>query len=318
MANERQHLIERFAEAGLKLEIANSPIVGAGNNDIFQLDIPRKLKGNTRIEWFRIWPGHETNTIVVQNIDKVRKQLILMVREEEREFTREEYVSEQQVVGLKVGGRLGGFHGGRILSIVEAPKYGHRKPSGTTYKVTVTQKTLVGKRHYLCGVDERQLFICQLPRGCATVDDAHRSLRRTELTLAEGKTRGRTIRQGEWFFVNLSQEDLDNLNAMLKKAPYMIRKKEAIGSGGHPHVADEIVRIGGNKLLHGYPVHEYEVYVRGSVTHVDHAPVRFAVWRRVIRNNEVGSPGANPDGGGRSMRGSPSRSNGSGGVLWVD
>lgn len=315
MANERQHLIERFAEAGLKLDIATSPIVGAGNSDIFQLDIPRKFKGNTRIEWFRIWPGHETNTIVVQNIDKKLKQLILMVREEEREFTQDDTVNEVEASRLKIGGKF--RHGGRILSISTLPVSRWSRNKSKQFKVTYTQKTLVGKRHYLCGVDERQLFICQLPRGCATVADAHRSLRRTELTTAEGKTRGRTIRQGEWFFVNLSQEDLDNLNAAIKKAPYMIHKKEAIGTGGHPHVADEIVRIGGNKLIHGYPVHEHEVYVRGSVTHVDHAPVRFAVWRRVIRNNEVGSPGANPDGG-WSMRGSPSRSNGSGGVLWVD
>ncbi len=123
-------------------------------------------------------------------------------------------------------------------------------------------------------MDERQLFVCQLPRGCSSVTDAHRALKRTELVIAEGRAPGRTVRQGEWF-----------------------------GAGGHPHRADEIVRIPGRVLQHGWPIRENDVYVRGTVQHVDHAAVKFATWRKVIRNNEVGGAAA------------PLTQNG---VFWVD
>src|SRR5512146_2612727 len=95
MGNERQHLIARFAAAGLKLVLAEEPIEKS-NPAIFQLDIPRKLKGNTRTEWFRIWPGHEDNTIVVAGIDKDLQQLVLIVKEERRTFIRTDYYQDRQ------------------------------------------------------------------------------------------------------------------------------------------------------------------------------------------------------------------------------
>jgi hypothetical protein len=301
---DRQSLIDRFAEAGLKLELAKEPIQRLDNADVFQLDIPRKLKGNTRQEWFRIWPGHEDNLIIVQNIDKKLMQLVLMVREAKRTFTRETHFTRLEWDRMKDKPKIGGYWmREKVVNLLGAAG-DSRFLKGV--RVVTEQVTTEAKRHYLCGVDERQLFICQLKRGCSTVADAHNSLRRTELTLAEGKTLGKTIRQGEWFFVNLTEGEKDTLEKVLAKAPYLLHKKEAIGAGGNPHTAEEIVRMPGIPLLHGYPIRMNVVYVRGSVTHVDHAPVRFAQWRRVIRNNELGSDDANPPGRGR------------GGVYWID
>jgi hypothetical protein len=135
------------------------------------------------------------------------------------------------------------------------------------------------------------------------VADAHRALKRTELLLAEGLAPGRTVRQGEWFFVNLTDEERAALGKLLAKRPYLVRRKQAIGAGGHPHRADELVRVPGQVLEHGWPIREHDVYVRGTVQHVDHAPVRFAAWRRVIRNAEVGGAAA------------PQTRNG---VFWID
>jgi hypothetical protein len=293
MGNDRKHLVTRFAAAGLKLVLAGEPMEQS-NPEIFQLDIPRRLKGNTRTEWFRIWPGHEDNTIVVLTIDKARQQLVLLVKEEQRTFTRTEifpYRRWRMVNRPKVGEQWQGLE---VVAIRDV---------GNGWAVDRRGETPSSKRHYLCGVDERQLFVCQLPRGCGSVDDAHRALKRTELVLAEGQAPGRTVRQGEWFFVNLTYEERTRLERILAERPYLIRKRQPIGAGGHPHRADEIVRIPGQVLEHGWPIRENDVFVRGTVQHVDHAPVRFAVWRKVIRNNEVGGAAA------------PTTRNG---VFWVD
>ena len=293
MGNERKHLITGFAAAGLKLVLADEPME-KGNPAIFQLDIPRKLRGNTRTEWFRIWPGHEDNTIVVLVVDKRLQQLVLFVKEEKRTFIRTDRYTYHRWRTVRRPMRGEARDGLEVVAI---------RDTGTGYAVDLRGETPSTKRHYLCGVDERQLFVCQLPRGCSSVADAHRALKRTELVLAEGRAPGRTVRQGEWFFVNLTYEERTRLERLLAERPYLIHKKEAIGAGGHPHRADEVVRIPGKVLEHGWPIRENDVFVRGTVQHVDHAPVRFAVWRKVIRNNEVGGAAA------------PMTRNG---VFWVD
>jgi hypothetical protein len=296
MGNERKHLIARFAEAGLTLVLAAEPMEQS-NPAIFQLDIPRKLRGNTRTEWFRIWPGHEANTVVVATVEKRLQQLVLFVKEEQRtfytmqRFSRGQWQRTSMLPRPIVGGKLGQHV---IVAVRE---------TGTGYEVELRGETPSSKRHYLCGVDERQLFVCQLPRGCSSVKDAHRALKRTELILAEGHAPGRTVRQGEWFFVHPTYEERAQLERLLEQHPYLIHKKASIGPGGHPHRADELVRVPGKVLKHGWPIRENDVYVRGTVQHVDHAAVKFATWRKVIRNNEVGGAAA------------PMTRNG---VFWVD
>lgn len=296
MGNERKHLITRFAEAGLTLVLAGEPMEQS-NPAIFQLDIPRKLRGNTRTEWFRIWPGDEGNTIVVATVEKRRQQLVLFVKEERRTFLTTQRFSRRSWQRTSAAPRpvVGAKHG--QLAIVAV------REAGNGYVVELRGETPASKRHYLCGVDERQLFVCQLPRGCSTVADAHRALKRTELVLAEGRAPGRTVRQGEWFFVNPTYEERAQLERLLEQHPYLIQRKSPIGAGGHPHRADEIVRVPGKLLAHGWPIRENDVYVRGTVQHVDHAAVKFATWRKVIRNNEVGGAAA------------PMTRNG---VFWVD
>jgi hypothetical protein len=126
----------------------------------------------------------------------------------------------------------------------------------------------------------------------ATVQAAHASLKTATVTLAEGKVPGRTVRQGEWFFVNPAPEELAEIAAWLGGKRGFIKKKEPIGTGGHPHVADELVQLPSDylKLEHGYTVQGHNpIYVRGAIKHQDHATVSFKSWRRVIRNNEGGA-----------------------------
>jgi len=136
-----------------------------------------------------------------------------------------------------------------------------------------THTTPGNKRHLLCGFDERNLFIAQLPNSATTVQDAHASLKSESVADAEKKRSGRTVRQGEWFFVETTLEERE---AIERDSKNNIHKKVRIGAGGKPHVADEMVRLFGGT-----------VYIRGKVRHPDHKTVHFSHWRRVIRNTEL-------------------------------
>lgn len=299
-------LAKQFQKAGLRLEVLSKPIRGSstgnGQNDqIFQMDIQRKIRGNARSEFFRIYPGNEDNQISVVSTDYDLKQIVLFVKEAERGFEEE--------VPLMTLRHQQKRHGDRWLEeMLKEHRLTKRDVvSASKTRVVIRRTTSSLKRHYLCGVDERQLFIAQLPRGVTTVRDAHASLKTASVTLAEGRVEGRTIRQGEWFFVNTTPEERRAINdgirkkTLAKQTGAPIQRDARAFVGGKPHVADELVRLAGRQLEHGFSVHGTEVYVRGRVRHPDHATVKFGEWRRVIRNNEPG---------GGNFGGS--------GVFWID
>jgi hypothetical protein len=132
------------------------------------------------------------------------------------------------------------------------------------------------KRHFLCGRDERQLFICQLPRGVTTVRQAHEVLRAPELSRAEGKI----IRQGEWFFLKPAATDLVALTTALREMRTVVQQGTPIGRGGNPHRADELAVVPANGAA------PRMVFVRGRVRHVDHETVYVPSWSKVVRNAE--------------------------------
>jgi hypothetical protein len=293
-----EHLIGRFASAGLKLVLSDAPIVGAlrglGATDIVQIDIQRSIKGNHRHEWFRIFPGAETNRIEVLGTDKKIGQLVLMVHEPPREF--EEAPSWTAIKNARdkdpdnwpdVLAKDLGIRRDRL-------RVHYRK--GKAAGASILRKTSSQKRHFLCGLDERQLFIAQLSHPVSTVREAHASLKRAEVTLAEGKV-GKATRQGEWFMVKATDSELERIGIGLKKNLIFVQNKVPIGRGGNPHTADELLVLPGERVPGGdWPVRGAETFIRGHVRHVDHATVSFKTWHKVIRNNEANAGQAAPSG----------------------
>lgn len=265
-----QELVKAFEKYGLKVEVVDAPFVRAGNDRIFQMDIPRKIRGNRREEWFRIYPGKGTS-INVTNGDKKLGQIVLAVKEGMEEFD------------LEVPSRFRGHPREEFLRNNGVEEKDIFKRDGKEF---VRRKTKPTMRHFLCGVDERQLFIATLPARISTVREAHASLKTSTVTFHEGKAHGRTIRQGEWFFVNCTEAELRAIKATIGGKRGIIMKKESLGSGGKPHVADEVIHMPAVKLEHGFSVRAGETFVRGKVRHADHKTVSFKTWRRVIRNNE--------------------------------
>ncbi len=304
-----ENLVKRFEQAGLVLKLSDKPLIGTltrGGRAIVQIDIDRKIKGSRRTEWFRIYPGHEDNRIEVLSTDKRIGQLVLLVHEPAREF--EESVTITMVGKLRTVEEVAARLNVRVATV--------RKEGG---KFFTKRKTSSQKRHFLCGLDERQLFIAQLPRSVTTVKEAHASLKTATVTLAEGNM-GKATRQGEWFFIRATDSEAERIEMGTTKNILTIERSAPIGPfmefagrldrkvkqfRGKPHTAEELIILPGDPLSHGFAVRSREIFVRGKVRHEDHATVKFSTWHKVIRNNE-------PNSGNATGRGNAT------GVGWID
>jgi hypothetical protein len=288
-----EHLVRRFADAGLPLVLMDRPIVGnlmGARDAIVQIDIQRKVNGSRRQEWFRIFPGADTNRIEVVGTDKKFGQVVVLVHEPPREFTESVGTWGLRDVDLTQANWKDAL-ATKLAVRADAirPHYGH---GNKVNRVDIVRRTPSTKRHFLMGLDERQLFVCQLPKAVSTVREAHACLKATTVDLAEGKGI-KARRQGEWFFIEASHEEVRQIEYGLKKnqlvvefsvpiGPFTIggiRGKKVRQFRGNPHTADELVVIPG--LIRGR-----EVFIRGRVRHIDHATVKFTQWHKVIRNTE--------------------------------
>lgn len=178
------------------------------------------------------------------------------------------------------------------------------------------QGQVLAKQKFLCGHDERHWFVAAIPESepVSTVAAAKIALkpegvRSRESLLGVSRTASfrrknpAFIRQGEWFFVP----------AALKADPLLVLKNEPLsrGNGGKPHWAEECYRSGGDTVYvsarypTGLTAEEYKkllasernqgfnvmkrgaaVYVRGKMSHPDHATVALNGWHEVLMNTE--------------------------------
>lgn len=303
----RETLQQTFKNTGLTLEFAKEPFARGDNaKDIFGLDIRRRIKGNARSEFFLCWPGHEENVIHIAATDARISQLVLTIKEPEREF--EVLVQPRQYRPFLSKGA------DWLNAWIEAtrPTVARRGASTGTRLATFDDfrwdgrdlwaktRTPSSVRHFLMGVDERQLFMCQLPRPASSVKQAMESLKSPTVILAEGKQLGRTLRQGEWFLLNPTPEEEATLKAYLKGSLAVVHRKANVGqfagrTGGKPHVVDELVQIRDAEqvLPNGFRVRSRPaVFIRGALRHPDHETLKLGAWRKVILNNEAGNVGS--------------------------
>lgn len=174
------------------------------------------------------------------------------------------------------------------------------------------------KDKFLCGHDERHWFTCAVPgSSVSNVKTALLALKPPQVVAAEASLylRGRErlrrrnrayLRQGEWFF--LPQPGL-------VVGQGMIFRNEPIRRGsGKAHWCEELFRSGGelvyvsSKYPNGLSEPEYQemlernpkakqwgwrtmfrdagVYVRGRVSHPDHATIVLPGWHQVLMNTE--------------------------------
>jgi len=172
--------------------------------------------------------------------------------------------------------------------------------------------TSEGER-FLCGHDERHWFVAELTEAVSTVRAAKRALMPTAILERAGSIKPSKLdnrrnvvfkRQGEWFFVP-AERDLSG-EAIHRNEPLQRNPRSK------PHICEELVRIGGQTVylvddqiftLQEYNVRarrelafrrriaktrvaDSEVYVRGHVSHPDHATIKLEGWHRVMINRE--------------------------------
>jgi hypothetical protein len=174
----------------------------------------------------------------------------------------------------------------------------------------------IGAERYLCGHDERHWFVAGVPTSAKTVREALLALRPEGLERPRGRKslfKRRTkncVRQGEWFFIPAPD---------LQVPGYLILTHEPIRRGrNQPHVCQELYRTGGETVVvcphhpNGITLAEWEkqggltahrkahrycapqtmqrnatAYVRGKVSHPDHATIVLHGWHRVVGNLET-------------------------------
>jgi len=268
-----ESLTQHFAAARLPLELRLVPLVWdrwQRADEIVQIDISREPKRGARRgpmaapERFRIFPGHEENRLEVTGVDAALRQLVLFVDEPERAFEVR--------------------HPKRAVLPEDAVIV--REDKGAVW----TRQWTVGRaRHFLCGMDEAHLFIAQLPEAASSVASAHAALRDALVDALEESAPKATIRQGEWFFVALPEDEEREVAHLARKVLRVARRigiAEAarIQRVGRAHVADEVLVLTGAYAASDGAA---RIYVRGAVRHPDHATIVLDAWRRVIPNREA-------------------------------
>lgn len=146
--------------------------------------------------------------------------------------------------------------------------------------LNVAHRGLGVSQKYLCGHDEFHWFVAALPEKSAatTLPQAMESLkpvavRQEQRSKRVKRSRRRNrhttayLRQGEWFFV--PRPGFDAAGQRVAHNGSLVR------GAGKPHRVDLLCRSHGG------------TYVRGSVSHPDHATIRLDVWHEVFRNMEA-------------------------------
>lgn len=175
------------------------------------------------------------------------------------------------------------------------------------------------KDKFLCGHDERHWFVAGVPEQAAvsSVVDAKESLKPDLVRALESGSKGKRkkrhrrktatfVRQGEWFFVPA--------RGMVADKRLVLRNEPLRRGRGKPHMCEQLIRTGGTTVYvcrqHPNGLTEGErkellkqnpscsrwnwqvmrrsptVFVRGAVSHKDHATIQLNDWHRVVMNTE--------------------------------
>jgi hypothetical protein len=251
-----------FKEARIPLQLASAPLRQV-HRDIFQLDIRREPG-----ERVLLWPGGADNGFEALSVDASRHQVLLAVQEPRRPFEDRIQIREGRVTREQIEAFVRESGGGRVL-----------RPRGSSW--IVERFTDPAERRFLVGFDQDHLFAAQVPTG-NTVREAHEGLKPEEVRIAEERWPGRTVRQGEWFFVPTTPKEEEEARRFNSRWQW----RHMLPSTGEPHYAEFLISVP-TVRNRGAGWDGLRLYARGTVHHRDHRTVCFDRWRRVHLNTEV-------------------------------
>lgn len=141
-----------------------------------------------------------------------------------------------------------------------------------TVKATVAASTM----WFLVGYDEGNLFICRLPKSVKTVEAAHKSLR--PKNVPEG-----SLRQGEWFFVPVTD---DKLKDKLDKQINAFNESEQLGDSSRDSSHHALIGVTDGVWT------DRKQYAIGLIVdeQENHKHLRLDGWHLAVHNLEVDPP----------------------------
>jgi hypothetical protein len=155
------------------------------------------------------------------------------------------------------------------------------------WRYEVTAKAPASKQSFLVGKDERHLFICALPKVAKSVAQAHEILKPKEIRGKKG-----VLRQGEFFFIPATKQELSALASEGKNGAELDSDPTNLDDGNSDHGAHNIATIyyakRGKKGKKGKPVRDQKKeMVTGIVQNDRHSRLVLNGWYRVVKNTEL-------------------------------
>lgn len=243
-------------------------LINDSNDKIFQMDCPTDRKS------VRIWIGAADVKLV--DYDKKLKQAVITVKEKELEFINS--VRNTKCYSYDYLRRSGWNISSEWYNVNNKKS---KESAPETYDVVV--ETFAGTRHLLFGQDEKHYFISVLPSPAKSVKHAHEILMPPEVKKLKLSVRKNVKRQGEFFFVPVSNDEMmkyfvddlkDSYDVMNNHCPLDKAFKENVGDVVHEA-----------EVVHERP--DYEYYVYGKVKHRRHKTLELTQWHRVYMNTEI-------------------------------
>jgi hypothetical protein len=137
----------------------------------------------------------------------------------------------------------------------------------------------------LLGIDESSHFICALPERVTTVDEAHDALRPGEVP--EG-----SLRQGEWFFVPATSDEVDQVYRYIADSS-VNRSNNNVSRrwwGGGPRLTQYSMEAGSSHhgLVVTVPkVGKFTIGIVKDRRTGHHNELVLPTWHKVVRNTEI-------------------------------
>lgn len=184
-----------------------------------------------------------------------------------------------------------------LLRLVKCRAEKGKSPTNSV-PVRYTRELKETKMSLLLGTDEVATFICAVPDEPTTVEEAHKALR--PKAVPEG-----SLRQGEWFFVPMSnywQQKLNEYQNTFGTSASTLTTPRALPlERDSSHHADHMLwapkNLGSKKIMHENPIPwsdwRYRMFVRGGISDTRkgrHASLFLEKWHEVHRNREITVP----------------------------
>jgi len=202
--------------------------------------------------------------VTLVDVNEKFRQFVLSIKEPARKLTRQVRIYSR--VKPNRNHVISNFR----VTLPTGTKYvvNYKGKSGLTHIFSVTARVSTSDVHLLIGYDESHLFVSMLPGVVSSVPEAHDILTPEEL-----RGRADLLRQGEFFFVPASEDDIRSIKTSTACGETYVQTTIFESD----HAATCFCQGGENH------------YAVGAIMNERHDMLFLHSWHRVVRNCEIES-----------------------------